>query len=153
MYTCSYNAKELNNDSIVMNYTLGNNEMYIDVADLQIYKVPTYLNKLVEESVFANDKRNTDLSYSALAGYLMGGNNEVIIDIPAGKSLYKTPTNVRLDNKFFNFEIVYALSAEKLKIDKKFKIKKENIGTTEFSEFKTEMEKAYKADIVTVVMQ
>lgn len=153
MYSCSYNAKEQNNDSIVMNYTLGNNEMYIDVADLQIYKVPTYLNKLVEESVFANDKRNTDLSYSALAGFLMGGNNEVIIDIPAGKTLYKTPTNVKLDNKFFNFEIAYALSADKLKIDKKFKIKKENIGTAEFSEFKTEMEKAYKADIVTVVMQ
>jgi hypothetical protein len=151
--SCSYNVNDVNNDSIVLNYNLGNNDLYIDVAELQIYKVPTYLSKIVEESIFANNTRKTDLSFTLLAGLQSMADNHITIDIPSGKSLYKTPTDIKMNNKYFDFEVTYTVSKEALKINKHFLIKQEVISTNEFADFKTEMEKAFKADVLTVVMQ
>lgn len=153
MQSCRYNKYQTSNDSLVVNYTLTDNDMYLNVADLEILKVPTYINRLFEESMFTNMNRKTDLNVLSLAGYVNLANNEVTIHIPEGKTLYKKPSDIKLANKFYNFDISYQVSNEKIIISKAFKVNKLIIPKEEFADYKLEMEKAYKADINTVVFQ
>lgn len=153
MRSAGYNAKETGNDTIKMHYTLDNNDLYLDVADLLIYKVPPYLNKLVDESIFANKTRNTDLNLITADGFLSRGDNDVSIIIAEGKSLYKQPSNLQISNEYFDFLVRYHLKPGELSIHKEFRVRKELISAAEYPLFKQEMEKAYKADVTAIVLQ
>lgn len=150
--TCGYNAADKWNDTVIISYQLNNDALFMDIAGLYIYKMPPFLNKIVEETVFANPVRNTDFSFLQSTAMIGQAIIELNLTIPDSMTVFKIPSSSKVSNNFFDFTVDTKVNGTKLNIIRKFLAKLDNIKASEFATYKTEMEKAYKNDVIIPVL-
>lgn len=150
---CNFTPKEVESDSLTINYEDKSNVLYTDVAGLQVYKLTEFLNILADKGIFASPSRKTDLSLIQYLGMIGFALDETEIQIPVKKSVFKAPDNSTVDNEYFTYRIRIEKRDKSLYVSRDFTLKTQVILAAKFNDFKTEMEKVYKNDIVTIVMQ
>ncbi len=152
--SCTYNKNENNiTDTLKLSYEITNNDIYTNVADMHVYKLPPFLNKIASDAVFANANRKTDLSLLTSMSMINESSSITSIDIPANMKLFKKPENQQITNPYFDYSLVLSEANNELNITRSFKVKTKVIPVKDFAAYKAEMDKAYKIDLVTVVLQ
>ena len=151
--SCSYNSKDKWNDTVIISYQAACPEIFTDVAELYVYKLPVFLKKILEESTFANVDRKTDMSLLQAAGMMGEASSDLTISIPPSKKLFKKPDNSSIDNRFFSYTVSLSENKGSVTIHRTFKPKTKAIAVADFAAFKAEMDKAYKNDVTTLVLQ
>lgn len=149
----TYNSNDKLNDTVHITFRGSSHDMFTDVADLYVYKLPSFLNKIVEESPFANPDRLTDFSFLQSTGMMLEAVSTINITIPANRKVFKKPENVKISNQFFEYDVSLIELNNTIKIVRSLKGKTKVVKAADFKLYKEEMEKAYKNDLITLVMQ
>lgn len=151
---CDYNSHESkSSDTLNVYYEMTNNDVFTNVADMHVYKLQSFLNKVASDQIFTKSIRKTELSVPSTTSMIGEAMSTTIIEIPKDKKIFKKPENIVVSNPFFEYMVTISESKNEIKINRSYKSKAKSIKVEEFNNFKTEMEKAYKADIVTIVLQ
>jgi hypothetical protein len=120
---------------MIIKYNTEN--IFEQAGNLYLFEIPTFekqFNELVLE------KREYELEY--MSPYQR--ENKFIIYFPENLKLESVPENLHIDNEFIYYKSEFNIKNNKISLYDNFKLKKRIIKVSEYTEFKTIMNKIYK---------
>lgn len=121
-------------DSVVYKYSYYVDNAFNKIANYSSFKVP-FEDFLYDLGSLSDENRVTPYEISTVYDF-----DEVIdelsIALPAGKMFAEIPADVKLSNEFGEYNLVYKLKGNELKISRKLVIKKELALPGEFAKLK-----------------